>query len=334
MLKKAIQRTNALASVVQDDVSHKHPSGKNKAHAMEFRFDGPTVLHEETCSPPIFNYSRLFSWESSVDQVATAFRAASEQTQDRRPVDGCVPWKSVRERTRYYAVHPDNRVGTKAQVVAYCRPSSHNHARHRWALPIYARISIASVAALLLQWCTTGAAVLIMFNTPTRGLGCRSGSYLVYALASTVVWFIMVLSSLFAHYADSQPDSKATLAGAIQSRLDADQSRQLSVTLSTSGKVLATLNTFWVLCCTTLQFANVFNTCYCNSAVTGLGADKAFNVLSLTREDRAYVAGVWEGGVIMTLVSAGLFVIFVWVHERRTRWTNAIRKTLHFDVAP
>jgi len=334
MLKKAIQRANALASVVQDNVSPECPSGENKAHAMEFRFDGPTVLHEETCSPPIFNYSRLFSWESSVDQVATAFRAASEQTQDRKRVDGSVPWKSVRKRTRYYAVHPDNRVGTKAQVVAYCRPSSHNHARHMWGLPIYARITIASLAALMLQWCTAGAAVLIMFNTPTRGLGCRSGSYLVYALASTLVWFMMVLSSLFAHYADLQPDSKTSLKRVIRSRLEANQSRQLSVTLNTSGKVLATLNTFWVLCCSTLQFANVFDTCYCNSSVTGLGVDKAFNVLLLTREDRTYVAGVWEGGVIMTLVSAGLFVIFVWVHERRTRWTNAIRKTLHFDVAP
>jgi len=92
------------------------------------------------------------------------------------------------------------------------------------------------------------------------------------------------------------------------------------------GKVVATLNACWVLSSTVLQFGNVFNTCFCNSSVYGRSVERAYNVLMLNRADREQVQWVWIGGISMSLISAVLFVAFVWFHERRTRWKRLLRR--------
>lgn len=50
-----------------------------------------------------------------------------------------------------------------------------------------------SVISLALIWLEIGMAIMISFNTPTVGLGCRSGSYVVYGCLSTLPWFAQLL---------------------------------------------------------------------------------------------------------------------------------------------
>ncbi|KAJ7728642.1 hypothetical protein B0H16DRAFT_1211656, partial [Mycena metata] len=54
---------------------------------------------------------------------------------------------------------------------------------------------------VILQWGTTGAAVFVAYWTPSIGIGCRSGSYLIYGVAATLSWIILVLSHLLLHEA-------------------------------------------------------------------------------------------------------------------------------------
>ena len=49
---------------------------------------------------------------------------------------------------------------------------------------------VLSLAALALVWWDIGMAIMISFNIPTVGVGCRSGSYIIYGLLSTLPWFL------------------------------------------------------------------------------------------------------------------------------------------------
>lgn len=54
---------------------------------------------------------------------------------------------------------------------------------------------ILSLTTLAIVWLEIGMAVMLSFNTPTVGLACRSGSYLIFGLLSTVPWVLHCLPS-------------------------------------------------------------------------------------------------------------------------------------------
>jgi hypothetical protein len=49
--------------------------------------------------------------------------------------------------------------------------------------------------ALFLVWIEIGMAILLAYNTPTIGLGCWSGSFLMYGILSTASWFLQLFNS-------------------------------------------------------------------------------------------------------------------------------------------
>jgi hypothetical protein len=57
------------------------------------------------------------------------------------------------------------------------------------------RFVVACLAAIFLQWGTAGASVLISYKTPSVGLGCRSGSFLLYGALSTLAWIFLVAAA-------------------------------------------------------------------------------------------------------------------------------------------
>ena len=66
---------------------------------------------------------------------------------------------------------------------------------------IYKHILSGIFMAFIVQWGTTGPAVMLAYKTYTPGLGCRSGSYLVYGVFATVVFAFMLASMLLSHQA-------------------------------------------------------------------------------------------------------------------------------------
>lgn len=176
---------------------------------MKFVNEDSVILYDEISSPPVFNYARIFSWSKCVDEVTEAYEAAAEQAEDKHPVASGTDWKDSEDASIH--IHSDNRKGRQDQVVAYCTPTQSKAWRSKWGSSAFFRIAQASVAALCLQWGTAGAAVVVVWFTPTTGLGCRSGAYLLYAVVSTIVWFMMVASSIIAHYSTISNPSGNTI---------------------------------------------------------------------------------------------------------------------------
>lgn len=135
---------------------------------------------------------------------------------------------------------------------------------------------------------------------PSLELGCRSGAYLLYGGMATVVWMLLVLSSFLSHCWATSSDKKllARIAG------------RLSVLIRRLGKLLAFVNSIWIIVTCFFQFGGFFDRCYCNSSVLGRGAS-AFNVIHLLHDDVVALRGVWIGALCLAAGSAAIYVGFV-----------------------
>lgn len=136
------------------------------------------------------------------------------------------------------------------------------------------------------------------------GLGCRSGSYIVYAAASTLIWLLLLTSSILSHYATttSRPVSD------FLPRL----ARRLSIGLRRVGKVLAACNTIWIVASCIFQFSNFFDGCWCNSGVIMWGK-QAYSILDYSQVDLRGVKAAWIGGVMLAAGTATGFILFVYI---------------------
>ncbi|RPD78546.1 hypothetical protein L226DRAFT_457633 [Lentinus tigrinus ALCF2SS1-7] len=258
------------------------------------------ALADSQLCAPVFNYARVFSWSATVEDIAAAFASASWKARARIPVSGDVSWVPSGA-----TPHPSNRIGSLQEVLQYCG-SPLSDARTRTSLKVYERVVVASLAALSLQWGTTGAAILVVYFAPTVGLGCESGAFLVYGVISTVVWMLMLSSSILAHHAHPR-SHRADLRGVDGATHVAST---LAVTLRRMGKILASLNTAWIIAANIAQFSNFFNRCWCNSCALSLGS-RAFNVIHATASDIAGMKSGWIGGIVLATGCALSFVSFI-----------------------
>ncbi|KAJ7856726.1 hypothetical protein B0H14DRAFT_3085312 [Mycena olivaceomarginata] len=211
---------------------------------------------------------------------------------------------------RNMRVHRLNRSGSQAQVTAYVRtepPEIYPRHRSRWGSGVVSRFLLAALVALCLTWGTTGAAILVAFFTPTKGLACRSGSYLIYGINSTLVWIMMVTSSVLAHYSTFTVSVKGRYLHTRSTRL----AGVFSIFLRRLGKVLASINAVWIVLACLFQFGSFFDRCWCDSSVFYLGSKNAYNVIDVAPEDVAALNAPWIGGVALASGCAVLFMGFV-----------------------
>ena len=174
-----------------------------------------------------------------------------------------------------------------------------------FATKVFKRVAYATVLALGLQWGTTGASVLIHLNTPPKGIGCRALSFTVYGAAATVAFLLLLLSSILAHLARRQGvrgerSGRKLLIGYI-----AMLTRWL-------GKVIAIMNGFGILLLCIMQFAGVYDSCFCSSNIFGGDPN---GLVSFTGEDvkgsEVYV--YWIGGIVMAFGVSGLYTFAIYV---------------------
>ncbi|KAF9233589.1 hypothetical protein BU15DRAFT_53665, partial [Melanogaster broomeanus] len=251
---------------------------------------------DEARTPPVFYYSRALSWSHAAYITWLFYDAAWSQAQATHPVNTTSEWKIVDNGD----VHDDNRQGSPDQVVAYCQPNR-SLDKIRWAPGIFLRMILASLVTLAMQWGTTGAAVLTVWFTPTTELGCRSLGYLIYGASSTVAWFLLILSSLLAHYARPNVGT-------------ARRPKWLAMVrcLRWAGKSLAAVNAVFIVTISVFQYANVFDRCYCNSSVLGRGTD-AFSIIVILGRDVAQTRAAWIGGFALASLCSFFFVGFIYL---------------------
>ncbi|KIJ64186.1 hypothetical protein HYDPIDRAFT_181885 [Hydnomerulius pinastri MD-312] len=218
----------------------------------------------------------IVSWSRSAYITSLLYRSAWSKAQRQIRVDGSAGWQTV---PNSRAIHETNRQGNRAQVVAY-----------------------SSLVTLGLQWGTTGAAVLAVRYTPTTRLGCRSLAYIIYGAASTISWFLLVLSSLLANYAT--PPSNASPTQTVTMQL----TMALSNNLRWAGKALAGLNAAFIITISVFQYANFYDRCYCNSSVLSRGS-QAYDIVVILYSDVALARGAWIGALVLASMCSLVFVV-------------------------
>ncbi|KZP03914.1 hypothetical protein FIBSPDRAFT_941270, partial [Athelia psychrophila] len=156
----------------------KQVSGSMRAFSIRESIVG-IAMHDEECSAPIYNYTRFLPWVLAVNEVSIAFHYASEKSRAHKPVHGPAGWKKAKEGKR---IKDSNRKGDLQEVESYCHPTDTASIENPrppsefslWGTDTFSRAFIAAGMALFLQWGTTSAAVIVVWFTPTKGLGCRS----------------------------------------------------------------------------------------------------------------------------------------------------------------
>ena len=148
-------------------------------------------------------------------------------------------------------------------------------------------------------------------STPTVGLGCQSGSYLIYGLASTVSWLALTLSACLSHLHSLRLESSQHHRRHPSTLLAA-----LAVLTRVLGKLLASANAIFVIATSIMQFTGLFDNCWCDACIPSLGKANGWVVLfaSDVQLFRASKSS-WVGGVFMAIV-AGM-VISLWIFIAR-----------------
>lgn len=166
---QAVKRANAIAFVASltNEPAPAHTLSRERAISLAQGVEDP-VRHDESCTVPIYNYARFLPWVQTVEEVANVFHAASNRVDLNQSVNPSVDW--LKEDRSIMGPRPENRIGTIAEVEAYCVPMGEPPSnKSGWGPSVFSRMALASVIALALQWGTTGAALVVNWFTPTTG---------------------------------------------------------------------------------------------------------------------------------------------------------------------
>ncbi|KAF8621770.1 hypothetical protein AX15_007507 [Amanita polypyramis BW_CC] len=272
------------------------------------------VDEDELCTVPIFFYARFFSWFRVARKVTDSFDAASQRAANGirsprrrgRVVEYCRALDEIRsyegesQVIEYCGAH-DDKSGDHSELLVAQHPRIHGDKCGRTSYDVISIFIRAAALAIFLQWGTTGAAVMAMYYTPTKGVGCRAGSHMLYGFLSTLVWALSVVSSVLAHaYTTSRQHN--TTSSVI---------RSFSVALRHIAKSIAALNAIWLFLSAVFQFSNLSNSCWCNSTVLTLGKNRGYTVIDYPETFAKDIKNAWVGGLVMSFLTAALFVLVI-----------------------
>ncbi|KAG2151698.1 hypothetical protein BD769DRAFT_1623497 [Suillus cothurnatus] len=243
------------------------PASSRRALAITAK-EEDVMSPDEFLNPPVFNYSRSLRWGYTAETICLVFKVASEKAH----------------------------VGTNRSDTTTddCGALMHNpqpgeaQSSH-WAPSVLTRMAIASCASLALQWGTVGAALLVSWFTPTTGIGCRTMGYFLYGVISTLIWMMLLMSSILAHYSAAyshRPPPSARVALA------------LSHCLRWTGKLCA--------------YSNFYDRCFCNSSVFSRRGG-AYAVIIETAAEAKRTKAAWIGALALACTSASVFLGVVYL---------------------
>ncbi|PSN75195.1 hypothetical protein BS50DRAFT_34271 [Corynespora cassiicola Philippines] len=302
---------------------------------------GGDIIGDEKREGPIFNYARVFTWWQLAHQVESALSTAVDAVYRG---EACLPLQSPAQSQKWVQSRREENIAGDAYTTAqYC---GLNHGKilayPAWkTIPadVWKRIFSASVAAMTVQWGTTGSALLIAYYTPTKGIGCRSAGYLIYGGLATLVWLLLASSMMFSHAAlllyqqehaehpstnfqephEPPTKKKRPLQRGYDRTFNHSLLCGLAVTSRLFGKTIAILNALWLIVSSLLEFTSVYDRCYCRGNQTGLGMEHGWIVLFKSEKDLAdYATSSWVGGLTLSIIVCFGSYIFFWLASRRS----------------
>jgi hypothetical protein len=162
-VSRAMDHAGELALVAtHDGIGKASEISDRRAISIDITTEEPSSPDEDL-TPPVYNYARGIPWSRSAEDVLDAFRMASKNAKAYIPVKMGSIWVHSARRD---SIEPCNRFGNPYEVDAYCELPEYA-VWSPWASGIFFRMIEASLLPLALQWATTGAAVLVVWYTPT-----------------------------------------------------------------------------------------------------------------------------------------------------------------------
>lgn len=237
---------------------------------------GGDVRGDERHEGPVYNYARIFTWCSLANYMHDAMSETLSQIENGRACrtrdDGSSNWiEDNPER---------NLTGDTRETAAYCGlEMTRIKAYPEWnPIPnvVWKQLMFASFMALFIQRGTTGPSLFIAYLTPTHGLGCRSGGYLLYGVLGTIVWLLLLFSMLLSHgsmlFYQRQHLDKPDMDFQNYKR---DWLHWLmcgmAVLTRWLAKAIAIVNAVWIIISTISEYIGFYDNCWCKGNVLSLG---------------------------------------------------------------
>jgi hypothetical protein len=261
---------------------------------------GMSVQGDEAIEGPAYNYARVFTWW----RFATIVRDGFDTT-----IDNIAHDRTCHSGGWDLSLRDENLTGDMQQTAAYCGLTPDQPLPpyiEDISADIWKRILIASLFAIFMQWGTTGPAILIAYLTPTQGLGCRSGSYVLYGIFGTLAWATVVISAMISHAVMIR--EQGGKRGWRYSILCA-----LAVLTRMFGKTVVVVNAIWLILSSLFQYIGMFENCWCQGCELSLGV-KGWIMLFKSSADLAESASSqWGGGIAMSIIVCVIAFMFFYL---------------------
>ncbi|KAF9062628.1 hypothetical protein BDP27DRAFT_1336305 [Rhodocollybia butyracea] len=238
---------------------------------------GFDVRGDERTEGPVFNYARILTWFTFAGHVHAGFNSAVASLQT---IDMVQPL-TTHDAAALCCLEQDLKA-----FMPFSTLRKHPQVIHHMLQ--------AALVALFLQWGTTGAAIFVAYRTPAIGLGCRSGSYLIYGIAATVSWLMLVFSNLVSHKImqrlETQPDTQSTRGLG-----------RLAVITRLTGKAIAIVNAGWLIASSVMEDIGAFQNCWCQTDAFQFHEHGWTAVFKSASDLRNAAGGIWIGGFIWSM---------------------------------
>jgi hypothetical protein len=175
-----------------------------------------------------------------------------------------------------------------------------------FATEVFHRVFFATVLGLGLQWATTGASVLMELETPPKGIGCRAMTYVLYGAAATVAFWLLLISSMLAHLAGHH-DITGQRSG-LKAFIG-----YIATFMRWFGKFIAIANGFGILISCTMQFAGIYDNCFCSSTIFGGDPNGLVWFIQAGDIKQSALYAAWIGGIIMAFGASGLYAFAIYI---------------------
>lgn len=239
---------------------------------------------------PIFNYARVWSSMNVVAYIVEMFSCSMIHQSEHQSVSG----ESWHDEASDYDTNLKGAPQAMSKYISKSYTDNENFLVHSKRLSSLKTNCVwAAFVGIILFWCTTGAGILIAYETPTVGLGCDSGGYLLYGILVTYSWILLLLSAYLSHRhaINTEGGEPNTWWCSL-----------LAAFTCYTGKFIAGINALWLLCASVFQFTNLYNTCWCSTSSLSLGS-RAWLVLFASDTQIASASmAPWVGGVFLAVV--------------------------------
>ncbi|OCL03560.1 hypothetical protein AOQ84DRAFT_266327, partial [Glonium stellatum] len=264
---------------------------------------------------PIHNYARLWTHMAVARELVKGFKFMNYRLGGRRFVaDGTeiverrVSVSRQEWNNEDYHANPRGEPSEMARYIGMTHECEYVPTYTPNSPKYMARIAIATFVAFFVQWGTTGPAIVIAYFTPIVGFGCLSGPYLLYGLAATSTWALLTISAQL-----SQSYYTELVLPKARPYIRSEVKAILAVLTRILGKLLAIASALWVVVLSTIQFSNIYDSCWCNSCAVTKGVGSYVLIFASNQDVVGAAMKAWVWGVAWSVITILATLVFVGV---------------------